>query len=76
MHRVIRHVSLAVETQGDTCSHGESHGTEVVAWEGSDPAGYTGGIGAFDEGCCHPSRRFQVQAPDGTWADCSDPRRS
>ncbi len=75
-YRVVRTVSLAAETQGNTCTHGESHATESVVWEGSDPAGYTGGIGAFDEGCYHPSRWFQAQAPDGTWADCPDPRRA
>ena len=36
-----------------------SSDTEEVVWEGDDPSSYTEGLGTFDEGCHHPSRRMQ-----------------
>lgn len=45
-----------------------SHDHPVVVWEGTDPAEYKGGLGAFDEGCCHPVRTMEVYV-DGVWVD-------
>lgn len=50
-YRVMRVAPSAVSPPCG-CSHDEP----VVVWEGDRPSDYHGGLGAFDEGCHHPSR--------------------
>ena len=49
------------------CPCGGSHETPAIVWEGSDPSQYKGGLGAFDEGCHHPSRWMEGRSPTGEW---------
>lgn len=73
--RVVRSAGVVYP---ETCCHGgggDDFGIDLeVVWEGTDPKQYHGGIGAFDEGCCAPSRWFEVQKPDGSWVEVKDPR--
>lgn len=69
-YRVVRTVYIVSKH----CSHGEEDGSIATIWEGDDPNTFTGGVGMYDEGCCHPCRSFQFQDESGTWVDCEDPR--
>lgn len=61
MYRVMRSAPSCIDPPCP-CSEPDPH--EV--WRGESLAGYAGGIGAFDEGCHHPSR-WAEQMVDGQW---------
>jgi len=51
-----------------------SQETASVIWEGDDPDAYSGGLGAFDNGCCHPTRWMEKFIPGtdgkpGRWVE-------
>jgi hypothetical protein len=58
----VRRVAYAATYPPCGCSHEEPY----TVWEGADPSGYTGGLGAFDEGCHHPNRWMEVRR-EGVW---------